>query len=68
VKEVNLSQFCYNFHFKKTTEADIKKGGSFKLTGEDGTVFAMVMLPISGEKRNQLEAMASQMNAAIGIE
>jgi len=44
----------------------IKEGGSFKLTA-DGEVIAMVMIPLSGEKRNQLEAMASQMNSAIGI-
>jgi len=45
---------------------EIKGGGSFKLTA-DGEVIAMIMIPMSGEKRNQLESMGSQMNAAIGV-
>jgi len=52
--------------FKLMKVPEIKEGGSFKLTA-DGEVIAMVMIPLSGEKRNQLEAMASQMNSAIGI-
>ena len=68
MKAIKLSQFGYNLHLKKTTEDDLKKDGSFKLVGEDGQVIALVMVPMSGEKRNQLESMASQMNAAVGIE
>ena len=67
MKAIKLSQFGYNLHFKKTTEDDLKRDGSFKLTSEDGEVIAFFMIPLSGEKRNQLEAMASQMNSAIGI-
>lgn len=61
MKEVSLSAL------KLMKVADVKDGGSFKLTA-DGAVIAMVMVPISGEKRNQLESIASQMNSAIGIE
>ena len=52
--------------FKKMLVSDIKKGGSFRLTA-DGEVIALVMLPISAERKRQLEALASQMNSAIGI-
>jgi len=45
---------------------EIKEGGSFRLTA-DGEVIALVMLPVSGEKRNQIESLANQMNAAIGV-
>ena len=51
--------------FKKMLVEDIRKGGSFRLTA-DGELLAIVMLPTSGEKRTQLEALGSQMNAAIG--
>ena len=60
MKEISLSAF------KLMKVAEIKEGGSFKLTA-DGDVIAMVMIPISGDKRNQLESMASQMNSAIGV-
>jgi len=46
--------------------AEIKDGGSFRLTA-DGEVIAFVMLPMSSEKRDQLEALASQMNSSLGI-
>ena len=60
MKEISLSAF------KLMKVAEIKEGGSFKLTA-DGDTIAMVMVPISGDKRNQLESMASQMNSAIGV-
>ena len=46
--------------------AEIKDGGSFRLTA-DGEVIAFVMLPMSSEKKDQLEALASQMNSSLGI-
>lgn len=60
MKEVSLSQF------KLMKSQEIKEGGSFRLTA-DGEVIALVMLPVSGEKRNQIESLANQMNAAIGV-
>lgn len=67
MKTVKLSQFAYDLHLKKLTEDELKKGGSFRLLGKDGEVIALVMFPISAEKRDQLEGLASQMNMAIGI-
>lgn len=60
MKEISISEF------KLMKVPEIKGGGSFKLTA-DGEVIAMIMIPMSGEKRNQLESMGSQMNAAIGV-
>ena len=58
MKAIKLKQFGYNLHFNKTTVDDLKKDGSFKMLDEDGQVVAFFMVPASGEKRNQLEAMA----------
>ena len=59
MKSVAFSQF------KLMKVSDIKESGSFNLTA-DGEFFAMVIVPTSGFKKDQFEAMAGQMNAAIG--
>ena len=59
MKEIPFSQF----KLMKVTE--IKEGGSFNLTA-DGEFLAMVIVPISSAKKDQFQALASQMNAAIG--
>lgn len=51
--------------FKKMLVNDIKKEGSFNLVA-DGEYLATVVIPISAFKRQQIQALCSQMNAAIG--
>lgn len=51
--------------FRKMLVKDIKEGGSVNLTA-DGEFIAMVIIPISAYKKDQFQAMAGQMNAAIG--
>ncbi len=51
--------------FKKMLVDDIKKSPSFNLVA-DGEFIAMVIVPISVYKRDQFQALASQMNAAKG--
>jgi len=53
--------------FKLMKVPEIKEGGSFNLTA-DGEFLAMVIVPISAYKKDQFQAMAGQMNAAIGKE
>jgi len=49
----------------KMTAKEIKEGGSFNLTA-DGQLLAIVVVPISATKRLQFQALAGQMNRAIG--
>jgi len=51
--------------FKLMKVPEIRDGGSFNLTA-DGEFLAMVIVPISEFKKHQFQALASQMNAAIG--
>ena len=53
--------------FRLMKVPEIKGGGSFNLTA-DGEFFAMVIVPISGFKKDQFQAMAGEMNAAMGKE
>ena len=59
MKDVSLSQF------KLMKVPEIKEGGSFNLTA-DGEFIAIVIVPISGFKKDQFQALAGQMNLAIG--
>jgi len=51
--------------FKQMKVPEIKDGGSFNLVA-DGEFLAIVVIPISGYKKGQFQALCSQMNAAIG--
>lgn len=52
--------------FKKMKVPEIKEGGSFNLIA-DGELIAIVMIPASATKKFQLQALASQMNAGLGL-
>ena len=51
--------------FKKMPVKDIKEEGSFNLVA-DGEFLAIVVLPTSAFKKDQIQSLCSQMNAAIG--
>lgn len=51
--------------FKKMQVKDIKYCGSFNLVA-DGEFLAIVVVPTSAFKRDQFQALCSQMNQAIG--
>ena len=51
--------------FKKLQVKDIKEGASFRLTA-DGEFIGFFVVPISGDRKVQIEGMCEQMNAAIG--
>jgi len=51
--------------FKKMLVKDIKEAGSFNLVA-DGEFLAIVVVPISGFKKDQIQSLCGQMNAAIG--
>ena len=51
--------------FKKMLVKDIKGEGSFNLVA-DGELLAIVVIPSSAEKKDQIQSLCSQMNAAIG--
>ena len=51
--------------FKKMLVKDIKGEGSFNLVA-DGEFLAIVVIPISAFKGDQIQSLCSQMNAAIG--
>ncbi len=59
MKDIPISQF------KLMKVPEIKGGGSFNLTA-DGEFVAIIVMPISPEKKSQFQALCSQMNAAIG--
>lgn len=61
MKDVTVSQF------KLLKVQEIKEGGSFNLVA-DGQFVAVVVVPLSGAKRQQIEAICSQMNAALGLQ
>ncbi len=50
--------------FKLMKVSEIKEG-SFNLTA-DGEFLAIVVIPISAFKRDQIQGLCSQMNAALG--
>ena len=52
--------------FKKMLVQEVKEGGSFNLTA-DGELLAIVVVPTSAYKKEQIQALCSQMNSAIGI-
>ena len=60
MKEITVSQF------KLMKASEIKGGGSFNLVA-DGMPIAIVVVPVSAVKRQQIEAICSQMNVALGI-
>lgn len=60
MKDITISKF------KLMKVPEIKGGGSFNLTA-DGELIAIVMIPASAQKKAQLQAIASQMNAGIGL-
>jgi len=51
--------------FRKMLVNDIKEEGSFNLVA-DGEFLAIVVIPISAFKRDQIQGLCSQMNAALG--
>lgn len=59
MKDVTITEF------KKMQVKDIKEGGCFNLVA-DGSFLAIVVVPPSAFKREQIQAMCSQMNSAIG--
>lgn len=52
--------------FKQMKVPEIKGGGSFNLVA-DGEFLAIVVLPASAFKRMQIQNIAEQGNAALGI-
>ena len=52
---------------KKMHVKDIKEQGSFNLVA-DGEIIAIVVIPISANKREQIQGICGQMNAAMGKE
>ena len=59
MKEISLSEL------KKMTTKEIKNEGCFRVTS-DGEFAFLIMAPFSAEKKSQLEALGSQINAALG--
>jgi len=51
--------------FKKMLVTDIKEGGSFNLVA-DGEFLAVVVIPTSAYKKDQIQGLCGQMNSAIG--
>lgn len=60
MKDIPISKF------KQMTTKEIKDGGSFNLVA-DGQFVAVVVVPASGEKKFQFQALAEQGNIALGI-
>ena len=52
--------------FKLMKVPEIKKGGSFNLVA-DGEFVAIIVVPASAFKRTQIQNMAEQGNAALGL-
>jgi len=61
MKDISITEF------KKMMVKEIKDGGSFNLVA-DGEFLAIVVVPISAYKKDQIQGLCSQMNAAIGKE
>ena len=59
MKDIPISQF------KLMKVPEIKEGGSFNLIA-DGEFIAIVVIPTSAFKKDQIQSLCSQMNAAIG--
>jgi len=59
MKDIPITQF------KLMKVSEIKEGGSFNLVA-DGEFLAVVVIPTSAFKKNQIQGLCSQMNAAIG--
>jgi len=59
MKDVSVTEF------KQMKVPEIKEGGSFNLVA-DGEFLAVVVIPISADKKSQFQSLAGQMNAAIG--
>lgn len=68
MKDIPLSKFGTNLHFKKVTAEDLRQDGSFNLVDEKGNFVAILVLPASAEKRFQIQSLCSQMNSALGKE
>ncbi len=60
MKSVTISEL------KSMKAPEIKGSGCFRLTA-DGEVIAIIMVTPSAEKKDQLEALASQINSALGV-
>ncbi len=68
MKDISLTKFGTNLHFKKVTAEDLRQGGSFNLVDDKGEFVAIVVVPASAEKRFQIQGLCGQMNAALGKE
>ena len=53
--------------FRKMPVQEIKQGSSFNLVA-DGEFLAVVVVPISAVKKDQIQALCGQMNQALGKE
>ena len=66
MKIVQLKDLATKLHFKKMTADDLRKSGSFTLS-ENGSFIGIMVIPASAVKRQQIEAMCSQMNNSLGL-
>ena len=67
MKEVSIRKFASDIHFKRIDPHNLNGGGSFTLV-DDGKFVGVFVVPASAEKKYQIEAICSQMNAALGIQ
>ena len=68
MKDVNFTKFITSAHFKKMTIEELRESASFNLVDDDGKFIAIVVVPASAFKKDQIQGLCSQMNAAMGKE
>lgn len=68
MRDIPITKFGTNLHFKKVTPEGLKQGGSFNLVDDKGDFVGIFVVPASAEKKHQFQSLCSQMNAALGKE
>jgi len=65
MKDIPLKQFTTKVHFKKMTAEDLRKSPSFNLVDENGEFVAIVVVPVSPFRKNQIQNLAEAGNALV---
>jgi len=66
MKDISLLQFGRDLQFKRLGVEELKQKGSFNLVDDNGQFVAMVVVPASAFKKQQITALAEAGNAALG--
>ncbi len=66
MKDIVIKDFATGLHFKRITADKLRQSPSFNLVDEEGKFVAVVVVPASFEKREQIQALCGQMNVALG--